>query len=143
MTTKRWYTILRGRRLYHECASFGTQVICACAGPLTDVTTNEVFTTSQEVTCKDCARPPTSEGHDPCLANLPNVRAACCGHGISGAYCAYADGVTLYWERNDIGLWQEYTDVISALRVALQREGYDVSEMKFTPPQDKVIKTYA
>lgn len=37
--------------------------------------------------CPRCAQRPTEDGHDPCIANLPGVRNACCGHG--GALEAY------------------------------------------------------
>lgn len=33
--------------------------------------------------CPKCNLPPTTEGHDPCIKNLPNVEYACCGHGIN------------------------------------------------------------
>ena len=32
--------------------------------------------------CKRCGKSPTAEGHDACLGTIPNVQAACCGHGI-------------------------------------------------------------
>lgn len=31
--------------------------------------------------CPICNLSPTKEGHDPCIANLPKVAFACCGHG--------------------------------------------------------------
>ena len=34
----------------------------------------------------------TSEGHDPCISNLPGVKNACCGHGLKkGAYIHFED----------------------------------------------------
>lgn len=47
--------------------------------------------------CVRCGALPTENGHDACIANLPNVRAACCGHGKSGAYVMYNDGRLIYW----------------------------------------------
>ena len=32
--------------------------------------------------CPRCGRMPTEEGHDACIANLPGVISACCGHGV-------------------------------------------------------------
>lgn len=43
-------------------------------------------------TCKKCNMYPTKEGHDPCIANLPGVLNACCGHGVKKAYIAFEDG---------------------------------------------------
>ena len=31
--------------------------------------------------CGRCGEPNTAEGHDPCIARLPHVINACCGHG--------------------------------------------------------------
>jgi hypothetical protein len=31
--------------------------------------------------CPRCGKPPTPKGYDPCIADLPDIRAACCGHG--------------------------------------------------------------
>ena len=31
--------------------------------------------------CPACGKVPTAEGHDACIANLPGVTGACCGHG--------------------------------------------------------------
>jgi hypothetical protein len=42
--------------------------------------------------CPRCGELPTPEGHDPCIANLPGVRAACCGHGVEAGYVAFNTG---------------------------------------------------
>jgi len=42
--------------------------------------------------CPECQKYRTNEGHDPCIANLPGVANACCGHGGSGGYAAFEDG---------------------------------------------------
>lgn len=31
--------------------------------------------------CPRCKQRETAQGHDPCIANLPGVMFACCGHG--------------------------------------------------------------
>jgi len=43
--------------------------------------------------CGKCNEYITADGHDPCIANLPGVRNACCGHGEdSSAYVQFDDG---------------------------------------------------
>lgn len=42
--------------------------------------------------CKLCKEPRTEYGDDPCIANLPGVLYACCGHGIARGYIKFADG---------------------------------------------------
>ena len=44
--------------------------------------------------CKLCKAKVESGGHDPCIANLPGVTYACCGHGLDTAsgYVAFDDG---------------------------------------------------
>ena len=47
--------------------------------------------------CKSCFQQRTEQGHDPCIANLPGVKSACCGHGETLAYCAWEDGTVKHW----------------------------------------------
>lgn len=42
--------------------------------------------------CKECGMEIPASGHDPCIANLPGVRYACCGHGKERGYVAFKDG---------------------------------------------------
>lgn len=42
--------------------------------------------------CARCHLSPTAEGHDPCIAKLPGVAYACCGHGSAQGYVAMQDG---------------------------------------------------
>ena len=49
--------------------------------------------------CKSCFLKRTAEGQDPCITNLPGVKAACCGHGETLAYCAWEDGMVKHWEK--------------------------------------------
>lgn len=53
-----------------------------------------VRTKKNGVVCRKCRLPRTPEGHDPCIAGLPGVAFACCGHGseTSRAYVCFADG---------------------------------------------------
>jgi hypothetical protein len=46
----------------------------------------------QDPPCTHCGLPPTGQGHDPCLGHLPDVRSACCGHGVVTGYIAYTNG---------------------------------------------------
>ena len=46
---------------------------------------------TQRRPCARCGQPPTERGDDPCIANLPGVAYACCGHGGVG-YVAFGDG---------------------------------------------------
>ena len=47
--------------------------------------------------CGKCSKFPTQEGHDSCLKTLPNVKNACCGHGVpSDAYIQFNDGVSIH-----------------------------------------------
>ena len=47
------------------------------------------------IACVACALWPSEEGHDPCIASLPGVRNACCGHGTGLPYVEFLDGTTL------------------------------------------------
>lgn len=51
------------------------------------------FSPENQWPCGHCGAPaPTTEGHDPCIANLPGVIHACCGHGVGRAYAMFSDG---------------------------------------------------
>src|SRR3954462_3208827 len=45
--------------------------------------------------CKRCGLARTPKGHDPCIANLPGVVFACCGHGENQAYVVFENGVCI------------------------------------------------
>jgi hypothetical protein len=45
--------------------------------------------------CHRCGLSPTRKGHDPCLADLPGVINACCGHGVTFAYATLSNGFCL------------------------------------------------
>lgn len=47
----------------------------------------------QDRPCAHCGEHATTEGHDHCIASLPDVANACCGHGVTDeAYIQFADG---------------------------------------------------
>ncbi len=45
--------------------------------------------------CPKCKELPTKDGHDPCIANLPHIKAACCGHGVEDGYILFDDDETI------------------------------------------------
>jgi hypothetical protein len=50
----------------------------------------------EERPCPKCRQYRTVKGHDPCIANLPGVNGACCGHGDDDrAYVQRKNGETL------------------------------------------------
>lgn len=51
------------------------------------VDTDEIIDGAEPRKCKQCGMYPTADGHDPCIANLPGVKYACCGHGIKEGVC--------------------------------------------------------
>jgi len=45
--------------------------------------------------CPKCNQLPTGEGHDACIANLPGVLNACCGHGVEDGYIQFTDNTVI------------------------------------------------
>ena len=45
--------------------------------------------------CVKCGKRATRKGHDPCIANLPGVNHACCGHGTKEAYVVFENGMRI------------------------------------------------
>lgn len=62
--------------------------------------------------CTHCNRPRTATGQDPCIAGLPGVEFACCGHGEWPGYVMFKDGRVLrgFFERLGDG-WPEHTSI--------------------------------
>jgi hypothetical protein len=54
--------------------------------------------------CRICGKYPTRKGHDPCLANLPGVYNACCGHGAWPPYATLTNGFCLVGKALEIYL---------------------------------------
>ncbi len=59
------------------------------------VDTDEQVDNAKPRRCIKCNKYQTEEGHDPCMANIPGVKYACCGHGIRQAYITFEDGRTI------------------------------------------------
>jgi hypothetical protein len=57
--------------------------------------------------CARCGLTRTPQGHDPCIANLPGVVGACCGHGVAEAYLELENGTVLI---GDFGICREPAD---------------------------------
>lgn len=51
--------------------------------------TGEFIDLDHERPCTLCHKPPTHEGYDACLGELPGVLNACCGHGVEDGYIHY------------------------------------------------------
>jgi hypothetical protein len=53
------------------------------------------YVSNKNLRCIRCKRKATEDGHDSCLANLPGVKYACCGHGIEEGYISFENGITI------------------------------------------------
>jgi hypothetical protein len=45
--------------------------------------------------CAACGMERPANGHDPCIANLPGVKFACCGHGVRDGYVYFENGIII------------------------------------------------
>jgi hypothetical protein len=64
--------------------------------------------------CRACgAVEPTPEGHDPCIANLPGVDFACCGHGRQPGYVAFTNGTVIRGEFEEFHGWRDPADAVA------------------------------
>lgn len=57
--------------------------------------TNERIDDVPPRSCLKCGMNQTADGHDPCIANLPGVEHACCGHGVDEGYIKFENGTVL------------------------------------------------
>ena len=53
--------------------------------------------------CENCGKRRTAKGHDPCIADLPGVLFACCGHGQHDGYVHFKNGMTLRGRWDHVG----------------------------------------
>jgi len=60
--------------------------------------TDELLESNNPRPCVLCHKLATSDGHDPCIANLPGVNHACCGHGVERGYVKFSNDVCLRGE---------------------------------------------
>lgn len=68
------------------------------------VDTGETIGVGQR-TCPKCGIKQTAEGHDPCIALLPGVDFACCGHGVTRGYIKFTNGVVLRGDFHVVERW--------------------------------------
>ena len=55
---------------------------------------NEQATPENVRDCPKCGlNPKDFNGHDPCIADLPGVRNACCGHGVEPGFIQFDNGM--------------------------------------------------
>jgi len=54
----------------------------------------------EERPCTRCGTPATKDRHDHCIANLPGVEYACCGHGKEDGYVKLYNGKVLRFNTN-------------------------------------------
>ena len=62
------------------------------------IDTNELIDDAPKRKCPKCKKFPTADGHDPCIANMSGVKAACCGPGKGVAYVMFENGRTIRGE---------------------------------------------
>jgi hypothetical protein len=56
---------------------------------------NGILIEDNRRSCVKCGKNMTDKGHDYCIANLPGVTNACCGHGVDEGYIQFEDGRVL------------------------------------------------
>jgi hypothetical protein len=83
-------------RYHPENYSFGHPTYCDDYGDWRFVDSDELAVyESRQRRCPKCRKFRTANGHDPCIANLPGVRNACCGHGMERGYVQFENGTVL------------------------------------------------
>lgn len=60
--------------------------------PVCDLTQEDYRILTARQRCTACGERRTKEGHDPCIANMPGVLFACCGHGTGDGYIYLESG---------------------------------------------------
>jgi len=55
------------------------------------------FISIKKLKCPKCGKKRSKDGHDPCIANLPGVEYACCGHGLPNkqGYITFENGIVI------------------------------------------------
>jgi hypothetical protein len=89
--------------------------------------------------CKLCKEPRTERRHDPCIANLPGVLYACCGHGIEDGYIKFEDGRTLNFTPIEMELdCPKHMWVRNPVPIRVRGDEYSV--LKFKSGKKKIKK---
>jgi hypothetical protein len=63
--------------------------------------------------CNRCGQCRTAKHHDPCIADLPGVRDACCGHGIESGYVNFVNGLVIR------GIWDHLREELTPKQIEL------------------------
>ena len=77
----------------YEIAFIGLGVFVNIDGEF--IRTNHEEMLWNERPCRRCKKYPTTEGHDYCIRNLPDVDFACCGHGVNIPYVKFKNGLII------------------------------------------------
>lgn len=72
--------------------------------------------------CLLCRKKRTEDGHDPCIANLPGVIYACCGHGEEKGYLKFEDGRCLRFFPVEIDLEAPTHEVVERVPIFINGE---------------------
>jgi hypothetical protein len=91
--------------------------------------------------CVLCKEPRTSKGHDPCIANLPGVLYACCGHGIHNGNIKFEDGRNLVFTPLEMELNKPHHKMVKKpVPIRINGEFYSVVNFKKRKKQIKRAK---
>lgn len=66
--------------------------------------------------CPKCKKSRTKDGHDPCIANLPGVRYACCGHGLKQGYIYFENGICIRMNVEEVQQYDPSVDSCEYVR---------------------------
>jgi hypothetical protein len=101
--------LFRGRDGKVCSSSFGHEIFQDDEGVWRFRDTGEVEDDTRHLRhCPRCHLPPTEAGDDPCIANLPGVIHACCGHGRQRGYIMFEDGRIIRGVFTDVEQHREY-----------------------------------
>lgn len=80
--------------------------------------------------CRLCKEPRTEDGHDPCMANLPGVIYACCGHGLEHGYLKFEDGRCLRFMPLSVDLDEPMHEVVERVPIFHKNESHRVLNLE-------------
>jgi hypothetical protein len=89
-------------------------------------TEEEMTWRDKHMPCSNCGRTPSEDRHDGCIANLPGVNYACCGHGIKGLGYLYMSNGTLIYERDTPELFFATIKMLKEKRDKLQQTSISI-----------------
>jgi hypothetical protein len=80
--------------------------------------------------CVKCGLKRTAAGHDPCIANLPGVRHACCGHGVHSGYIYFENGILINGQFDELKYDPEFDEpweIAGCFEIAYLPDGFGTS----------------